>query len=153
MPFSPSSAAANTCFASPSQPSPWAPCSTSSPSSKRASSTIAAPSPTSTRPSPCALSDRKSTRLNSSYLVISYAVFCLKKKKKKVMPSPALPQRDARNAAGNASGPTPRTDTDAYGQLPAGSVAAVQLQRIFLFFNDRAAPEIYPLSLHDALPI
>src|SRR2546426_7270551 len=29
-------------------------------------------------------SDRKSTRLNSSHLVISYAVFCLKKKKKKI---------------------------------------------------------------------
>src|SRR2546426_9199460 len=27
--------------------------------------------------------DRKSTRLNSSHLVISYAVFCLKKKKRK----------------------------------------------------------------------
>src|SRR5215467_15148667 len=30
-----------------------------------------------------AVRDRKSTRLNSSHLVISYAVFCLKKKKKK----------------------------------------------------------------------
>src|SRR3989454_5438863 len=29
--------------------------------------------------------DRKSTRLNSSHLVISYAVFCLKKKKKPVI--------------------------------------------------------------------
>src|ERR687893_1631318 len=29
-----------------------------------------------------AVSDRKSTRLNSSHTVISYAVFCLKKKKK-----------------------------------------------------------------------
>src|SRR3989454_6761257 len=29
------------------------------------------------------LLDRKSTRLNSSHLVISYAVFCLKKKKTK----------------------------------------------------------------------
>src|SRR5256885_6856207 len=28
--------------------------------------------------------DRKSTRLNSSHLVISYAVFCLKKKKRKI---------------------------------------------------------------------
>src|SRR2546426_8328783 len=28
------------------------------------------------------IEDRKSTRLNSSHLVISYAVFCLKKKKK-----------------------------------------------------------------------
>src|SRR2546426_7134191 len=38
-------------------------------------------------PSPAALrdrgvEDRKSTRLNSSHLVISYAVFCLKKKNK-----------------------------------------------------------------------
>src|SRR5256885_7110490 len=29
----------------------------------------------------CADADRKGTRLNSSHLVISYAVFCLKKKK------------------------------------------------------------------------
>src|SRR5690606_41457127 len=31
----------------------------------------------------CAMIDRKSTRLNSSHVKISYAVFCLKKKKKK----------------------------------------------------------------------
>src|SRR5438034_6585783 len=30
--------------------------------------------------------DRKSTRLNSSHTVISYAVFCLKKKKKQHIP-------------------------------------------------------------------
>src|SRR5207244_13429347 len=30
-----------------------------------------------------AMRDRKSTRLNSSHQIISYAVFCLKKKKKK----------------------------------------------------------------------
>src|SRR5437899_8176566 len=35
------------------------------------------------RPSTTPL-DRKSTRLNSSHLGISYAVFCLKKKKKKI---------------------------------------------------------------------
>src|SRR5256885_3563492 len=34
--------------------------------------------------------DRKSTRLNSSHLVISYAVFCLKKKKKTVTRSGRL---------------------------------------------------------------
>src|SRR5205807_3628021 len=34
--------------------------------------------------------DRKSTRLNSSHLVISYAVFCLKKKRRtRVRPVPA----------------------------------------------------------------
>src|SRR3989454_4641389 len=38
-----------------------------------------APAPRSTR------RDRKSTRLNSSHLVISYAVFCLKKKKNKIV--------------------------------------------------------------------
>src|SRR2546430_7689198 len=32
--------------------------------------------------------DRKSTRLNSSHSQISYAVFCLKKKKKKYKPTP-----------------------------------------------------------------
>src|SRR2546426_11163942 len=32
-------------------------------------------------PMESATTDRKSTRLNSSHLVISYAVFCLKKKK------------------------------------------------------------------------
>src|SRR6266540_5661627 len=37
------------------------------------------------RPSPSTYRsrDRKSTRLNSSHITISYAVFCLKKKKKK----------------------------------------------------------------------
>src|SRR5256885_3039156 len=38
--------------------------------------------------------DRKSTRLNSSHLVISYAVFCLKKKKK-VPHHPSLVHRKA----------------------------------------------------------
>src|SRR5256885_7994685 len=37
--------------------------------------------------------DRKSTRLNSSHLVISYAVFCLKKKN-----NPCLPRRTISNA-------------------------------------------------------
>src|SRR5256885_10495466 len=38
--------------------------------------------------------DRKSTRLNSSHLVISYAVFCLKKKdgsNRLALPPPTLP--------------------------------------------------------------
>src|SRR5256885_6781062 len=33
----------------------------------------------------CHSTDRKSTRLNSSHLVISYAVFCLKKKKNQIL--------------------------------------------------------------------
>src|SRR3712207_8591783 len=35
--------------------------------------------------------DRKSTRLNSSHANISYAVFCLKKKKRLVDPPPSIP--------------------------------------------------------------
>src|SRR3989475_9124703 len=37
----------------------------------------------STKPAKLSNGDRKSTRLNSSHSQISYAVFCLKKKKKK----------------------------------------------------------------------
>src|SRR5439155_26432847 len=47
----------------------------------RASKSSTAPS---RRPSSCSLTnarDRKSTRLNSSHVAISYAVFCLKKKR------------------------------------------------------------------------
>src|SRR2546426_3026038 len=41
--------------------------------------------------------DRKSTRLNSSHLVISYAVFCLKKKTKEY-PQTAVSVREARGS-------------------------------------------------------
>src|SRR5438034_6726290 len=41
------------------------------------------------------LADRKSTRLNSSHTVISYAVFCLKKKKKQKKPQ--TEQQDQRS--------------------------------------------------------
>src|SRR5437870_11325538 len=34
--------------------------------------------------------DRKSTRLNSSHVAISYAIFCLKKKKKTTRTTPSL---------------------------------------------------------------
>src|SRR5262245_62752751 len=37
------------------------------------------------RPTERSTADRKSTRLNSSHLGISYAVFCLKKKKKQTV--------------------------------------------------------------------
>src|ERR1022692_508228 len=44
-------------------------------------------------------SDRKSTRLNSSHLVISYAVFCLKKKKKRLPDGNPRPAWDIDEAA------------------------------------------------------
>src|SRR2546426_4082265 len=45
--------------------------------------------------------DRKSTRLNSSHLVISYAVFCLKKKKKNTTSSRLLPPPQTALAGAN----------------------------------------------------
>src|ERR1022692_2936336 len=60
--------------------------------------------------------DRKSTRLNSSHLVISYAVFCLKKKKKmeavfpgvRRMSSPAVHPTFRCRWTANADTPTAR---------------------------------------------
>src|ERR1022692_965450 len=86
-------------------------------------------------------SDRKSTRLNSSHLVISYAVFCLKKKNRRRDSGAArYPRPSRRSAPGGTAG-------DAVG------VAHPRHRRSFFFFNDTAPTGIYPLSLHDALPI
>src|SRR5438034_1666628 len=74
----------------PISPAPWAPSRTSPalPSPPRgggpgAGASGNAPWPAVGRRRSSSLQDRKSTRLNSSHTVISYAVFCLKKKKKK----------------------------------------------------------------------
>src|SRR6476469_10001010 len=79
--------------------------------------------------------DRKSTRLNSSHRCISYAVFCLKKKKQLVPESAAV----------NRSGADSR-------YTPSASCTTMSSDMLF-FFNHTAATEIYTLSLHDALPI
>src|SRR3954463_13498566 len=49
-------------------------------------------------------SDRKSTRLNSSHTIISYAVFCLKKKKGVER---ARPQNEVRPTGGRGAVPRP----------------------------------------------
>src|ERR1039457_1215731 len=61
--------------------------------------------------------DRKSTRLNSSHLVISYAVFCLKKKNARrpqtsVWPLPRQPSPALRSAAAPVRPRTTRTPPD-----------------------------------------
>src|SRR3954466_13564985 len=83
----------------------------------------------------CAL-DRKSTRLNSSHTIISYAVFCLKKKPRPL----AVP---GRRGLSNLI----------QGLLAVGASAYNSVHSVFFFFNDTAPPEISPLSLPDALPI
>src|SRR5256885_8608296 len=51
--------------------------------------------------------DRKSTRLNSSHLVISYAVFCLKKKN--VLPTRAIAPAQLPCATPRSTHPPPRS--------------------------------------------
>src|SRR5215203_5796311 len=77
--------------------------------------------------------DRKSTRLNSSHANISYAVFCLKKKKTRRTRA-SRPSRSSRFVS---------------QELRWSESRMVS----FFFFNDTATTEIYTLSLHDALPI
>src|SRR5256885_6258093 len=61
--------------------------------------------------------DRKSTRLNSSHLVISYAVFCLKKKNN-ARPPPRPPRRPApRTHTRGGTLPPPRTQTAVWGMV------------------------------------
>src|SRR5256885_3437637 len=62
--------------------------------------------------------DRKSTRLNSSHLVISYAVFCLKKKKRHPISPPPQPIPLVRGSA-----PDPPINAALSSSLPACSTA------------------------------
>src|SRR5215468_9653001 len=93
--------------------------------------------------------DRKSTRLNSSHITISYAVFCLKKKKtKEAYIAPRTEKPPVR--------PSPEIVADKATALAVGVTGAPVSghgRRWFFFFNDTATTEIYTLSLHDALPI
>src|SRR6266496_488672 len=91
--------------------------------------------------------DRKSTRLNSSHVEISYAVFCLKKKKTDdfrlifVKHKTRKSDIEATRAAVRQLALVQRV----------GSIRRVVGDDDFFFFNDTATTEIYTLSLHDAL--
>src|SRR6266446_3666904 len=88
--------------------------------------------------------DRKSTRLNSSHLVISYAVFCLKKKSLHELKFIV----DLIHEAGMSRMRALISDKAKFCELTFSS------RIIFIFFfNDTPTTEIYTLSLHDALPI
>src|SRR3989304_2701012 len=100
----------------------------------------------------CRRPDRKSTRLNSSHGYISYAVFCLKKKKNNNVRMRLL-----------CSSRRTRVRQDAYPRILAVRahrmlarstiLCCTRRPSLCLFFNDTATTEIYTLSLHDALPI
>src|SRR6266571_3813908 len=96
--------------------------------------------------------DRKSTRLNSSHMSISYAVFCLKKKNKShAMVADANDRAHRRHDAGRRGHVRLNRAGGAAAVGPAADHEAEDGG--FCFFNGPATPEIYTLSLHDALPI
>src|SRR3954464_10654220 len=97
-------------------------------------------------------SDRKSTRLNSSHTIISYAVFCLKKKNR----TPALAVLHHRPVADRLDALRPHAPR--VGGAGASATTVVQTRRHggrtgFFFFNDRPPPDIYTLPLPPALPV
>src|SRR6266851_5096408 len=97
--------------------------------------------------------DRKSTRLNSSHITISYAVFCLKKKKKEFFLYRGRDRGVHLAAIGERRPPT-HSARDVPASRDAVVAACAECFRGGLFFfNDTATTEIYTLSLHDALPI
>src|SRR6516162_9746487 len=98
-----------------------------------------------------AAQDRKSTRLNSSHLVISYAVFCLKKKKNSCVRGPPINIKNQRTHIQHSSSRSVSTYENC---IPCSPRLPCRSEGLSLFFfNDTATTEIYTLSLHDALPI
>src|SRR5574344_1508644 len=85
--------------------------------------------------------DRKSTRLNSSHQIISYAVFCLKKKSS----SSGSQRGEVGQGVGVVLGDGLRAGVDVHPVSVDISVVAVQPQQLdfFFFFNDTATTEIY----------
>src|SRR3954463_2802881 len=99
----------------------------------------------------CAL-DRKSTRLNSSHTIISYAVFCLKKKNEGRYGAAGI-----RSQAAHPITPSPAAAPACPGlplpMLPVPLPPLCLPLPFFFFFNETATPEISPLPLPAALPI
>src|SRR5256885_8749380 len=73
--------------------------------------------------------DRKSTRLNSSHLVISYAVFCLKKKNKEGV-AHAYPAARPRERRAGLLRDAALPHTLLFIRLPAGSRPVLDRDRV-----------------------
>src|ERR1035441_8932267 len=100
-----------------------------------------------------AMRDRKSTRLNSSHLGISYAVFCLKKKNGTARQEheQALPAARARECAdSNIEMPMP-VSAPVIGLNDSG--AGPIHRGVIFFFNYSGTTQIFPLSPPGGPPI
>src|SRR3954466_14317999 len=96
-------------------------------------------------------SDRKSTRLNSSHTIISYAVFCLKKK---AHAQRRLPPASTHTLV--APAPTPQSLPSA-SDTPRARARHITAERLgcavsLFFFFGKGAPRTPPLSPHSPPP-
>src|SRR3954462_10621047 len=99
----------------------------------------------------CAL-DRKSTRLNSSHTIISYAVFCLKKKMH-ALGFKWWGLKQGGSCAVITVRRAVRHTLKSFDQRADDVAQPAHAARVFSFFNDPEPPEISPLPLHAVLPI
>src|SRR5690348_9686170 len=90
------------------------------------------------------VTDRKSTRLNSSHPSISYAVFCLKKKMGGL--DQLLRRGEIRHALREVHAAQLADDACHLADVGFG-------EALDFLFDDATTTAIYTLSLHDALPI
>src|SRR6516225_1017170 len=97
--------------------------------------------------------DRKSTRLNSSHMSISYAVFCLKKKNFDYDMC-AIFQSECACQKHTFTKMTLRFDEKTKSVFHCRFFPCIwNRYPIRFFFMGTATTEIYTFSLHDALPI
>src|SRR3954463_16784214 len=97
----------------------------------------------------CAL-DRKSTRLNSSHTIISYAVFCLKKKQW-FAPGSRTPGRNFPTGASLVAEPAPALVRRALSVALVAVEAGSPQQPSIFFLNDAAPTEFSPFPLPGVL--
>src|SRR3954465_648375 len=97
-------------------------------------------------------SDRKSTRLNSSHTIISYAVFCLKKKTSRSSAGydPASARSTRQSTPHRRHAPT---KARAAPRPAAREVAGDRSVLGYFFLKNGPPPEIPALPQHSPLPI
>src|SRR6516225_5706807 len=93
--------------------------------------------------------DRKSTRLNSSHMSISYAVFCLKKKKMRARDVGYRRREEHVEALARGA----RRDDHRERSYQMRDLMCPFDFNIFFFFTRTESTCIYTFSLHVALPI
>src|ERR1022692_4685508 len=94
--------------------------------------------------------DRKSTRLNSSHLVISYAVFCLKKNNNSYFTQ--CEAEGFRRITFFSARPDGRARYTTTIIADRGRGPVMLANVIFFFFKDRGATGLPIFSLHPPLP-